>query len=270
MMKEASEERLCPNCGSPVGGRYCSRCGQEQGPTRITWRSLYDEIVSLFIGDSLFGETGDAPRYGMVQTLWCVIRRPAVTIGEFLAGKRRKYVAPLTLLLLVCTICLLTLKGLGVSLLDYTPESDEDSLETLFQQVSEFMSDHLEIVALMKLPGLALAFTWIFRRAPRLSYMEYLYMGLYLASLHILLLTFTALVAHGCHIVPESPVHNLLSKSVTAIILCYNVVVIHRLLRRNWLRSAFGYLLCSAISLGIILATCFVLLIGWGAVNGEF
>lgn len=63
------QERHCLNCGTPVDDRYCPRCGHGYGATRITWHSLYDEAVSLFIGDSIFGETGAAPRYGMLQTL---------------------------------------------------------------------------------------------------------------------------------------------------------------------------------------------------------
>lgn len=269
-MKEAPDERLCRNCGSPVDEHYCPRCGQKYGSTHISWRSLYDEIVSLFVGDSLFGETGEVPRYGILQTLWRIIRHPAVSIGEFFAGMQRKYVSPLTLLLLICTLCLLALTLFDIKLMDYSPEDDGDRLESLFQQVSEFLSTHLEVIALIKLPILALACGWVFRRAPHLRYIEYFYIGLYLASLHMLLRSGTAILVHVCSISPESLTHDLLERAVPFVIFCYYVIVIQYLLQRSWRQAIFGCFLCSALTFVLILAACIVPLIIWSEITGEF
>lgn len=253
-MKESETSRHCRNCGSPVEGRYCPCCGQEYGSTRITWRSLYDEAVSLFIGDSIFSEKGAVARYGMLQTLWSVIRHPATTIGEYFAGKQCKYVSPLTLLLLVCTICLLTLNWFDIKLLDFTPQNEEDELGPLFREIGEFLSSHLEVIALLKLPGMALAGVWFFRKPPRLRYMEFFYIGLYLASLHIILLSATAILVHVGHIAPDGTVYYLLNRIVTVTLFAYNIIILHYLLRINWLRATVGYLFCLIVSLATILA----------------
>lgn len=205
------QERHCLNCGTPVNDRYCPRCGQEYGATRITWHSLYDEAVSLFIDDSIFGETGVAPRYGMLQTLWRVVRHPARNVGEFLAGKQRRYVTPLTLLLLVCTLCLLMLSGLGYELLDSSAVSEGKAADTVLSSPFEFLNGHLEIVALLKIPWMALALKWVFRRRSQLRHMEYFYIGLYLASLHIILTTLVTILSHACGIAPDGTTHFLIT-----------------------------------------------------------
>lgn len=53
-------------------------------------------------------------RYGILRTLWSILIRPTTTVREYLAGKQCKYVPPLTLLMLVCTICLLLLNWFQV------------------------------------------------------------------------------------------------------------------------------------------------------------
>lgn len=86
-MNSPETSRTCLNCGTQVDGRYCPRCGQEYGSTRITWRSLYDEAVSIFIGDSIFSEKDAVVRYGILRTLWSILIRPTTTVREYLAGQ---------------------------------------------------------------------------------------------------------------------------------------------------------------------------------------
>ena len=122
--------------------------GQEYGSTRITWRSLYDEAVSIFIGDSIFSEKDAVVRYGILRTLWSILIRPTTTVREYLAGKQCKYVPPLTLLMLVCTICLLLLNWFQVKLLDFSFSTEDD--DPILQNISEFLNyyfnNHLELL----------------------------------------------------------------------------------------------------------------------------
>lgn len=268
-MNSPKTSRTCFNCGTQVDSRYCPSCGQEYGSTRITWRSLYDEAVSIFIGDSIFSEKGTVARYGMLQTLWNVIRHPAATIEEYFAGKQCKYVSPLTLLLLVCTICLLTLNWFDIKLLDFTPANEEDELGPLFREIGEFLSSHLEVIALLRLPGMALACVWFFRKPPRLRFMEFFYIGLYLASLHIILLSVTAIFVHTCDIAPEGTVYYLLNRIVTVTLFAYNIIILRYLLRINWIRATVGYLFCLLFSFASILAASMAVAVN-GAVLEEF
>lgn len=261
-MKEKPSERLCRNCGSPVGERYCPRCGQEYGSTRITWRTLYDEMVSLLIGDSLFSETGAIPRYGMLQTLWRFVRHPAVTVGEFIAGKQRKYVPPLTLLLLVCTLCLLTLTGLGYELLDGSAAAEEET-DTMILSLFGFMNSHIEIVALLNVPWLALAYRWVFRSRSQLRYMEYFYIGLYLASLHILLATLLTILTHSCGFDPDGMPQFWLGRIITVTLCVYNVVIIRNLVKIDWTRSLAGCLLGQLIAAILSLTVISLIVTVW-------
>lgn len=269
-MKERVAKHVCLNCGSQVAERYCPRCGQEYGATRITWRSLYDEAVSLFIGDSIFAQTGAAPRYGMLQTLWRVVRHPARTVGEFLAGKQRRYVTPLTLLVLVCTLCLLTLSGLGYELLDSSSASEGEAADTVLSSLFGFLNGHLEIVALLKIPWMALALKWVFRRRSHLRYMEYFYIGLYLASLYIILTTFVTILSHACGIDPDGTTHFLMNRTVLVTLYLYYVIIIRSILGISTTRSALGCLASQAVATVLSLTAIILMLIPWEIASGQF
>jgi len=81
----------CANCGQPLAGRYCSACGEKalDAETRtvrhFVTESLFDEITHL---DSRFW-----------VTLRLLLFKPGVLTREFIAGRRRRYIGPVKLLL---------------------------------------------------------------------------------------------------------------------------------------------------------------------------
>jgi hypothetical protein len=81
----------CANCGRPLDGPYCSACGEKtlDGEMRtvrhFVTESLFDEIAHL---DSRFW-----------VTLRLLLFKPGVLTREFIAGRRRRYLGPVKLLL---------------------------------------------------------------------------------------------------------------------------------------------------------------------------
>lgn len=99
----------CPNCGSPLVGRYCSGCGQaapsnEDYSFRAHAADFFEHLTSL-----------DGK---VVRTVWALIRSPGLLTEDHLAGRRARYVRPLQLFLLVNVV--LFFAGPRVPLFSYS------------------------------------------------------------------------------------------------------------------------------------------------------
>ncbi len=81
----------CLNCGTPLAGDFCHRCGQKHGPRVLPARALLagvvDDVLSL-----------DAR---VVRTLRALLSRPGWMTCEYLAGRRVDFIPPFRLYLLV-------------------------------------------------------------------------------------------------------------------------------------------------------------------------
>lgn len=80
----------CENCGEPLTGKYCAKCGQPAIDYRRSFRHVLVDVLDSFLSwDSKFFAT----------ILWLIVR-PWHLTNEFLAGRRVRYVHPLRLYLL--------------------------------------------------------------------------------------------------------------------------------------------------------------------------
>ncbi len=80
----------CPNCGAPVGGRYCAGCGQDlrhdlRRPLRRLAAELLEETLSL-----------DGR---LLHTLPALVLRPGRVAADLSRGRRARYTSPLRLYL---------------------------------------------------------------------------------------------------------------------------------------------------------------------------
>jgi len=81
----------CPNCGARRVGPYCHRCGQKRlAPEERTLRHFLGQFIN-----ALLHLDGRFPR-----TLGLLLARPGALGRRYLAGQRRRYVAPLALFLI--------------------------------------------------------------------------------------------------------------------------------------------------------------------------
>ena len=80
----------CENCGEPLTGKYCAKCGQPAIDYRRSFRHVLVDVLESFLSwDSKFFAT----------IAWLIVR-PWHLTNEFLAGRRVRYVHPLRLYLL--------------------------------------------------------------------------------------------------------------------------------------------------------------------------
>jgi len=88
------EDKRCENCGHFVEKRYCPECGQENVETRQRFHYLFTHFFEDFVHyDGRFW-----------KTIKYLLFHPAKLTQEYLAGKRNRYVPPVTLYIFVSFI----------------------------------------------------------------------------------------------------------------------------------------------------------------------
>ena len=94
---ETTDRPRCPNCQAPLAlpqPAHCPACGQETNPRVPTLADFAKEL-----GGQLLASEG---------ALWRTLRglfRPGHLTIAYLAGQRRRYLAPLRLFLSICIVC---------------------------------------------------------------------------------------------------------------------------------------------------------------------
>jgi hypothetical protein len=84
------EKKKCLNCGHQGTGLYCSECGQEYTDLHRPMKELLSEILDTINLDKRFG-----------KTIIPFLTRPGFLAEEYLNGRRRKYMSPLRLYLVM-------------------------------------------------------------------------------------------------------------------------------------------------------------------------
>lgn len=84
-------EPRCRNCGTPAPGAYCPQCGQETRIALPTARQFLKEAAGRYV--SLDGR--------LWRTLAALLVHPGHLTREYLAGRRRRYVRPARLFLVL-------------------------------------------------------------------------------------------------------------------------------------------------------------------------
>ena len=96
------KEMICKNCGTEFEGNFCNHCGQKSTVERLTWRSVWDNILhGIFHVDNTF-----------VKTTRTLVVHPDRLISDYFAGRRKGY--------MVCNPSFLrTYRGWGWDYFDY-------------------------------------------------------------------------------------------------------------------------------------------------------
>jgi hypothetical protein len=99
----APAEPLCRNCGAVAPGTFCPNCGQETSLALPTVRALLREAAGRYVAF-------DGRMWRTLFGLW----RPGFLTREYLAGRRRRYIRParLFLVLSIGLFALLRFEGL--------------------------------------------------------------------------------------------------------------------------------------------------------------
>ncbi len=181
------KHQLCRNCGHTVDSNYCPVCGQRTSTRRLGWASLAESVTSTFIGDEAYGLRGIDMRKGAATTWLSILFRPHRVIPEFIAGRRRKYFNPVAILLLLSTFYAVVFLLVGK---EYTPLASDGQpmFRWLVSTYIDYATLHPAGYLLLMLPFFALAMKTVFRRKADLRYVEYLYVGIFLAIFEITLM----------------------------------------------------------------------------------
>lgn len=84
-------DRHCRNCGAPLAGDYCARCGQHESRGDLHFAEAAGDIVGdIFTWDSR-----------LWRTLVPLLVRPGFLSAEFNAGRRARYMPPFRLYLVI-------------------------------------------------------------------------------------------------------------------------------------------------------------------------
>ena len=99
--QRGSPQARCPNCSAGTHGHYCANCGQETAVALPTFRDFMREAAGRYV--ALDGR--------LWRTLFGLVARPGFLTQEYFAGRRRRYIRPARLFL-VLYLLLFALAGL--------------------------------------------------------------------------------------------------------------------------------------------------------------
>jgi hypothetical protein len=85
-------QEKCPNCETILVGEFCYACGQKQiEPHERTFKY----IVTQFLGSAFNLENN------FLKNLWLVVAKPGFLAREYVEGRKKKYMAPFSIFLLI-------------------------------------------------------------------------------------------------------------------------------------------------------------------------
>ena len=164
------KEMICKNCGTEFEGNFCNHCGQKSTVERLTWKSVWDNILhGIFHVDNTF-----------VKTTRTLVVHPDRLISDYFAGRRKGYMAPIPLLAVWCVILLF----FGHI------EGGAGTISTIeVSATHNWIVEHYTLLTIVTVPFMVLAVKIAFRKAgaARYNWVEYLLGCCYLSVLYILL-----------------------------------------------------------------------------------
>lgn len=214
---EGHASPTCKNCGTPLPGEFCPKCGQRDYEFDRSFREIAHELAESFW-------SFDAKLFrGVIDLLF----RPGLLTTEFLAGRRVRQVPPLRFYLFVSILFFLTssfdpsdsffnfdeprreipidslgldpattkrIKAVAAAMPEKTkkPDPTEERLAEFFRdryerrhEAARMVGEHLPKLIFACLPIFALITRVVFRRA-KLGFLSHLVMALHLHSFYFL------------------------------------------------------------------------------------
>jgi hypothetical protein len=98
------DSAACPECGEPWIGPFCHRCGEKRVDPH------HDLALGHFAGHAVH-EITHLDQAKIPRTLLALVRRPGLLTREYLIGRRKRYLSPWSLFLLVFGVYLFAYSG---------------------------------------------------------------------------------------------------------------------------------------------------------------
>lgn len=144
-------EHVCNNCGNRFKGSYCPVCSQSARLGRVSWLSLWQNIVLLWGLDSR----------SAVNTLLQLFLRPGWLVRDYISGRRQVSYPPFKLLVILAA--LVTLARL------LFPSIQPEPAATGFRYLDDVFNwlNHHEDIGALSVSSFLILPTWLlFRKAP--------------------------------------------------------------------------------------------------------
>lgn len=172
-------ETRCLNCGTVVGGQFCSECGQPASTRRLQTSEVFVEIAKKISNlDSR-----------VWNTVIGLTTHPGRVCRDYVEGKRIGYVPPLRYCMVVLATVILWYAFIGVDLATASPDFGFETSEktrAVRQVVGTYVAKHLNVVVIAAIPIYAAIVALLFRRSG-MNYAEVVAFVLYVMA-HIMLL----------------------------------------------------------------------------------
>lgn len=177
----------CLNCGTSFKGNYCASCGQAATVTKLTWKSLLDELVHFFTH----------AEHSFVYTSRGLFTRSGAIVKEFLDGKRKKVHKPITFILIWFTIYKLLGAGYSYLVTNYNLGSFTKTETALgikwYGSKNESLLHYENFITILILGPLFVLLGWVIFRKTKTSFVErwvaIIYGSAYTAMISVILST---------------------------------------------------------------------------------
>ena len=176
----------CKNCDAEFdeGYRHCPNCGQKANTHRLNWHDVQHDITHYFTH-------ADKGIFFLLNEL--AVRTGAVA-REYLYGKRKKYMSPVTFYLLASALYVLAIKGYShyfPSVMDVMkePGPKADVFEIRSFKANQFSQHNLKMFSFLAIPITAFVF-WLYYRKFRINYVEQIVTAMYCNGFTLLVMSY--------------------------------------------------------------------------------
>lgn len=175
----------CKNCGSDIKGNYCSHCGQRTSIRPLNFSNFTRELI-----DSTFQINS-----GLFFTIRQLFSSPGATIREYVAGKRKPYLKPVTYVLALSIIYFLISRAAGLNtwMNDLIEGYSLSANAGEVPGVLNWFASNYAYAILLLLPVYSLASFIAFYRSGS-NYIEHIVLNTYITGQQALIYSFFALI----------------------------------------------------------------------------
>lgn len=212
----------CPTCRQPGEGEYCSHCGEDLQPDRITIRYVLAQFAEIFVGF-------ESNR--LLHTFRDLALRPGTTIRRYLRGTRQSYYNPVDYAMLMGGLSILLSMFLNESLFEGRKAAAIGSAEdkAFMAYLLEDFGTLMNLTLLLQFPVAALL-TWLRRMKGKHTLGEHVYANAYLSGQ---VLAYNLIMLALQHILPFGGFQLFLSEAYGWFIVGYVAFSYYRWLHVN-------------------------------------
>jgi hypothetical protein len=235
----------CPTCLTPGEGEYCSRCGEDMAPERITGGYVLRQFAEVFVGF-------ESNR--LLHTFRDLAVRPGTTIRRYLRGTRQAYYNPVDYALLMGGLSILLSLFLNESLFEGGRAAAIASSGNgpLMAYVLDDLGTLMNLALLLQFP-IAGVLTWLRRVKGRQTLGEHVYANAFLSGQ---VLAYNLLMLALQHILPSAGILVFVSQAYGGFIIAYMAVSYYRWQHAN---LRFPRVLLSALFMSAVYVSSLVL-----------